>query len=591
MAGDSLVRAEATSSRYRQAVAGGALLLAGALALYAGTLDNGLTLGELMGGDLITHHYAQAQARFANAPGYPLYTMLGWLWFNLGKLLLGWAFNPVEILSLYSTLWALAALAVLYALLLQITGERWLLAAAGTAFYAVTPLFWYYAVSSEQYASSVFQTLLLCWLAFRWERDRRDSWLLWMAFVVGTCLANLVTAAFVVPGLLIFLLWHDPGLLRRSGLILRACGLALLPMLSYGYVYLRAAQHPAWLDLSAWPSVGAWFLEFLTAPQGREEMARALTGSGSNFPATAFDPLSWPVSLAGLIGWAFLGRRKAALFYVTAVIYLAFGYVDRFGNWYQVLMPLHPLLVLGAFRLLEVLIRWLSTQRPARQRLWYGGCAALLAGMLVWRGTTEFPYANQRNRPGATGLAPAWTLLQDSPKAGSCVAGSYEETFALQYLTLVWGARPDLQILSPQQAMARIAGGQYCYFTRLGAGMEPEVRRLYPSARGAQLLAPSPSPLRVVPTGIETGAGLVPVHMVSREVGDGIRLAGYAVSTRPAGALVISLFWQAAATPGHDYVISVRLLKAGKLIPREGGFVQEDQAPVWGFRTTSPMDH
>ena len=328
MTGETLVRAEGTSSRSRQAVIAGAILLAGTLALYIATLDNGLTLGELMGGDLITHHYAQAQARFANAPGYPLYTILGWLWFNLGKFLLGWAFNPVEILSLYSTLWAVAALVVLYALLLNITGERWLLAAAGTAFYAVTPLFWYYAVSSEQYASTVFQMLLLCWLAFRWESDRRDSWLLWMAFVVGTCLANLIPAVFIVPGLLIFLLWHDPGLLRRLGLILRACGLALLPLLSYGYVYLRAAQRPDWLDLSRWPSVGAWFLEFLTAPQAREEMARALTGAGSNFPATVFDPLSWPVSLAGLIGWALLGRRKAALFYVTAAIYLAFYYVS-----------------------------------------------------------------------------------------------------------------------------------------------------------------------------------------------------------------------------------------------------------------------
>jgi hypothetical protein len=139
-----------------------------------------------------------------------------------------------------------------------------------------------------------------------------------MAFVVGTCLANLVTAAFIVPGLLIFLIWREPGLLRRFGLMLGACGLALLPLLSYGYVYLRAAQHPDWLDLSKWPSVGAWFLEFLTAPQGREEIAWSLTGTVSNFPATAFDPLTWPVSLAGLIGWALLGQRKAALFYVTA---------------------------------------------------------------------------------------------------------------------------------------------------------------------------------------------------------------------------------------------------------------------------------
>ncbi len=53
--------------------AGAALLLL-ALLLYLWTLDDGLEMRELKGGDLITHQYAQVQGRFSNAPGYPLYT-------------------------------------------------------------------------------------------------------------------------------------------------------------------------------------------------------------------------------------------------------------------------------------------------------------------------------------------------------------------------------------------------------------------------------------------------------------------------------------------------------------------------------------
>ena len=60
-------------------------LLLAAGALYLLTLDNGLRPGELLGGDLITHQYAQVQGRPSNAPGYPLYTMGGWLWFRLGQ--------------------------------------------------------------------------------------------------------------------------------------------------------------------------------------------------------------------------------------------------------------------------------------------------------------------------------------------------------------------------------------------------------------------------------------------------------------------------------------------------------------------------
>jgi len=79
---------------------GGAVLL-GALFLYLVTLDNGLTPGELQGGDLITHHHAQAELRLANAPGYPLYTLLGWAWFQAGRFIFSSLLTPIEILSLF----------------------------------------------------------------------------------------------------------------------------------------------------------------------------------------------------------------------------------------------------------------------------------------------------------------------------------------------------------------------------------------------------------------------------------------------------------------------------------------------------------
>ena len=74
-------------------VAAGLLVIA-ATALYLFTLDNGLRPDELTGGDLITHQYAQVEARPSNAPGYPLYTMGGWLWFRVGTLLLA---GPVPV--------------------------------------------------------------------------------------------------------------------------------------------------------------------------------------------------------------------------------------------------------------------------------------------------------------------------------------------------------------------------------------------------------------------------------------------------------------------------------------------------------------
>jgi hypothetical protein len=55
----------------------GLIVILLAATLYLATLDTGLRPDELIGGDLITHQYAQVQARPSNAPGYPLYTMGG----------------------------------------------------------------------------------------------------------------------------------------------------------------------------------------------------------------------------------------------------------------------------------------------------------------------------------------------------------------------------------------------------------------------------------------------------------------------------------------------------------------------------------
>ena len=119
------------------------ILIIIATSLYIFTLDTGLRTDELMGGDLITHQYAQVQGRPSNAPGYPLYTMLGWVWFRVGRLFLSWLFNPIQILSFYSTLWGLASLWILYHLLMrpEVTNKNWGIAILLTSFYGVTYFF------------------------------------------------------------------------------------------------------------------------------------------------------------------------------------------------------------------------------------------------------------------------------------------------------------------------------------------------------------------------------------------------------------------------------------------------------------------
>ncbi|HEM62112.1 MAG TPA: DUF2723 domain-containing protein, partial [Chloroflexi bacterium] len=285
----------------------GAAVILLSLVLYLLTLDNGLEPWQLGGGDLITHHYAQAQLRFANAPGYPLYTIVGWVWFHVGKAVLWPLFNPTEVLSLFSTIWGLSALAVLYVLLLELTEDNWVVSGLATLFYGATFFFWYYSVTSEEYTAAVLQTALMILFAFRWERTRQDKYVLLLALLVGLALANLVTVLLAVPALLFFVLKTEPRILSRGRLLIESVLLVLLPLLSYGYVYLRGAQHPEWWGEGRWGSTSEWFLDFLTIPQGRGELSLSLGGWGPEPLTHVVTELTVVGLVAGLVGMALLG--------------------------------------------------------------------------------------------------------------------------------------------------------------------------------------------------------------------------------------------------------------------------------------------
>ncbi|MFZ1753129.1 MAG: DUF2723 domain-containing protein, partial [Caldilineaceae bacterium] len=353
-------------SALRQPRLAGIVLLLAAALLYWLTLDNGLRPGELEGGDLITHQYAQVQARPSNAPGYPLYTMGGWLWFHGLKTGAGWlgiSPNSTSLLSSYSTLWALLSLWLLYQILLHITRSPirpqgdWPLAWLLTAFYAVTYFFWYYATTTEQYTSAIAHTLAILYVYLRWRDDspRRSSTsyytILFLAFLCGLSLAHMVTVALVVPPLLAAVLWQEPKLLRRPGLIGAAVLAAALPLVSYAYVYLRGAAHPEWWGTGEWASAGAWFWSFVSTAQGQDELSWGLV-PGAAFFANGFPQLIWqelsvPVVVLGLLGLGALEKRLRLVVGGTLLLYGLLCWVDRFGNWFQVILPAYPLLIVG----------------------------------------------------------------------------------------------------------------------------------------------------------------------------------------------------------------------------------------------------
>jgi hypothetical protein len=592
----------------------GMLLIAAAL-LYFLTLDNGLHPDELTGGDLITHQYAQAQGRPANAPGYPLYTLGGWLWFRLGRVLLSGALNPIQILSLYSTLWGLASLFVLYLILLQVTHQQWLTAFLLTAFYAVTFFFWYYSVTTEQYTSAVLQTLLVIWLAFRWDERPRDSILLWLAFLSGTMLANMVTTLFILPPLLwfIFTKQNSPNFFQKPKLILQAVGLACLPLLSYAYVFISGALHPEWRGAGEWPTAWAWFVDFLTIPQGRDELAPGLGLQNfftAEFPALMWQELTWPIFVGGLVGLAFLGKRRAIFLYSSLLIYFIFCWLYRFGNWFQVIIPAYPIFIIGAAAGIKRLGEWrtgngVTSDEETKRR---GGedvnhasritryiLSIILVILLVYHFSTNLPRADQSNLPADTGLDPGWAILADRPTPPALISSDFPEQVALQYLTNVWGAASAVYPANPGDFTPRVGqiGNLSYYISRQAAGAAPEAIRFeetYPQAAGEQLIALWPAPRTNLP------ATALPLDL---SFGDTLKLAGweqvetvYPLPPEVAGRVPranwqIALYWQTSQPLREDYTVSVRPLVGGQLIHISETALIQDHQPVWGVYPTS----
>ncbi|HEY63261.1 MAG TPA: DUF2723 domain-containing protein [Caldilineae bacterium] len=589
-------RLEGSSPRYQaQHIARwvGLLILIAALALYLWTLDDGLQPEELRGGDLITHQYAQVEARPSNAPGYPLYTMGGWLWFRLGRLLLGPYSNPIRILSSYSTLWALLALWLLYRLLLDVTEGNWALSGLCTAFYAVTYFFWYYATTTEQYTSAVAQTLLMIWLAFRWDAaqsrgEEGDRYLLALAFLTGIGLAHMVTVLFIVPPILWFVLARRSDLLRRPRLIMKAIGLLALPLLSYAYVYIRGAQHPEWRGVGEWESTWQWFWSFLSTRQGRDELTWSLSPLWTDeFPALIWRELTWPALLIGLWGISRLGRHRAALIYSSLAIYLVFCFIDRLGNWYQVIMPAYPLIVMGLAVAADALWRW-----GLLRRAWPTRAAILLflCALVGYRFMLSLPGADSSGRPGDVGLDPGWRIIADDPPADATILGTLDERLALDYLTRIWGVRSDLRTISADQARGLLEGG-HTFLSTVDA--VPIVRsEVAPEARfssaGVTLVEVRLTPRREPPA-LDI--------LLQRPVGDGLTLLGIsrrqprvhpALPDRFHPAPRLTLYWQATKPISHDWAISLRPTRGSQFIFAGGQLVQTDRRhPVQGAYPTT----
>ncbi|MBU1879947.1 MAG: hypothetical protein KJ734_13460, partial [Chloroflexi bacterium] len=204
--------------------------------------------------------------------------------------------------------------------------------------------------------------------------------------------------------------------------------------------------------------------------------------------------------------------------------------------------------------------------------------------LLLTRFAVNWPRNDSARRPGDDGLTPGWTILADDPVFDAAVACTYEEGLSLDYLTTIWGARPDVAVLSATPDGSTWTGhAEPLYLTRSAAALAAPgvLEPFYLWSRGRlidvhrQAVWDAPAGIVALPPGADIGAGQ-------------LSLLGYEVRQRPdAGALQVVFYWRGGRPFTYDWTVSARLLNGDPVALTTDQPAQDDHPPVWGVYPTT----
>jgi hypothetical protein len=296
------------------------------------------TVTSLDGPELTTAAYTLG---IAHAPGYPLYTLLGWLFshaFPVGDV----AFR----LNLLSAVFGAGTTVLVYLVARRLTGQTLASLAAALAL-AFSYWFWLNSLAAEVYG---LDTLLLAGtllLLLEWRERQQPAALFASALLFGLSLATRTTSLLFLPAFGLYL-WLSPRP-RSARVWLAAPIFTVLGLLFYLYIPLdyRTGPDYVWSTLLQWPGHPA---PDLATPGGFWHLVSAADFRPSVF---GFGPAESMKNLAQYGGWlagSFLGvgvvlgllgiwrqlqthRREllllAGIFLPTVIFYTNYNVEDR----------------------------------------------------------------------------------------------------------------------------------------------------------------------------------------------------------------------------------------------------------------------
>lgn len=410
------------------------------LLIYIQTLAPGLVKAD--GGEL---QFVLPNLGVAHPTGYPLYTLLGWLWIQIIPLgTIAWRVN------LLSAVCGAFAVALVYGSVYRLT-KRPLPSLAGAFIFAFSPVFWALCSTTEVYAlhATFVAAVLNLLLVWRDAQRHRFRILVLLALVYGLSLSHHRTMLLLAPGTLVYFVLESPAanwrdraararLVRRGMLLIGAFLVGLLP---YLHIFIHELRRNRLVERIVFDVIlGGDFAFFLGF---RPDPIRIVW----ELPREQIGVAGLLLAVAGLV-WLFWRQRSAAwLLLVSFLTTMAFCLFYQVPDIQDFMIPTTLILSIwagssaGYLELLSPNLlggrgRWLRAILEA---------GLLLVALLSFR---NYSAVERRVVDLAGGIEDQARALMTYPfESRATVLGDWEQATAARYLRVVEGLESDVMVI------------------------------------------------------------------------------------------------------------------------------------------------
>ena len=554
------------------------------LALYTTTL-----LPDVLPADSGEFQWVAATAGVAHPPGYPLYTMLGWIFAHLPL-----GPNPAWRVNFFSAVTAAATVALVFHTARRMTGSAWGGLAAALALGSATT-FWATATTASIRPLTAFFTALCLYTLIEFRatstqypipniqypisstQTPNDRYLILFATSLSLGLTHHASLIFPASTFLIYLILIDSGLMRQPRRWLKPSGAFALGLLVLVYLPLRGAasapQAPP--GLATLPG----FLEHVLARGFRGDMFALNPFDRLVLLPTLlrfqFNPALLLAALLGALLLLWRDRKLALLLTGSFLVHTAVTLAYRAPQTVEYEMPAYvslALLVAVPFRQIPKpksqtpnrpsldVRRW--TLDIGHWTLFIVHCSlfiVLIAGVVNL--TAHLPGYRALSQ-SYDARAYAETLLRDAP-AGAVILSNWHWYTPMRYLQQVEGLRPDVTVKYVAPHGESLAQNWVSMIEKY-VPQRPVVVVHYYEREYSDL------PYRFEPLGeaflvrrvpnFTPPPGLTPLDVT---LGGQVTLLGYRLETdetEPARPLVLTLAWSPVVTPTADLAFFAQLL-------------------------------